>query len=406
MNPRSSKTIGALGLLAVLGFGWGLWQLFAIRFEAGDVYPAYSSLRADPLGTKALHDSLGSLPGRRVDRLYRPLSRLEDSRDTTVFWLGDSHTTLPDPDWRNFVRGGGRLVVAWVPTQFIERPRTNASGPLPWQQARYRKGPLLPTGSDSLKPEDVAFRSNWKVDLGFVPLAGMSVAFKSEPATLAADLPLPAEVAWHSTVCFTNLHADWVPIYERQGRPVVVERRIGEGTVVLSTDAWLLSNEALRGDRAPDLLMWLAGGNRTVLFDERHLGVEVSPGLATMMRRYRMHGLVGALLFLALLFLWQNAATFLPRQTAQPAGTVVADVLGRDAASGFVNLLRRGVRPGDLLKVCFAEWKHSLAAGSACSKERIDRMEKVLMSHNDTPPAERNPMATYRELHRAWKEKK
>lgn len=405
MTTRSSKTTIALGLLALLGFGWGLWQLFAIRFEAGDVYPAYSSLRADPLGAKALHDSFDELSSVRVGRLFHPLDRLEDSRDATVFWIGDSHNTVPDADWRDFVRGGGRLIVAWTPSLFVERPRTNASGPLPWQQARYRKGPLLPTAPLSTKPEDVAFRTDWKVDLTFVALPEVDGEKTSDAATLVADLPLPAEVAWHSTVCFTNLHEDWIPIYERRGQPVIIERRIGEGSVVLSTDAWLLSNEALRKDRAPGFLLWLAGGNRNLFFDERHLGVEVSPGLATMMRRYRMHGLVGALMLLALLFLWRNAASFLPRQKPQPAGHVVADVQGRDAASGFVNLLRRGIRTGDVMKVCVAEWKHSLAAGSGCSRERIDRMEKVLMSYEDTPPGERSTVATYRELHRAWKEK-
>jgi hypothetical protein len=400
---RSTHPILLLALLALLGFGWGLWQLFSIRFEAGDVYPPYSSLRADPLGTKALHDSFAALGTLRVGRNYLPLEKLGEPGDATVFWLGGDYNSTPEEDWRHFIRSGGRLVVAWSPAQFVERSGTNASGRLPWQQARYRRGPLLPTPPLSRKPEDVAFRENWDLNLSFVPLPGMGSEFKSDRATLKADLPLPAEIAWHSTVCFTNLHSDWKVIYERRGQPVVVERALGAGTVVVSTDAWPVSNEALRRERTPAFLTWLAGSKRRLLFDEHHLGVEESPGLAAMMRRYRMHGIVGAFLILALLFFWRSAASFLPRASAGEATSV--DIEGRDAAAGFANLLRRGIRPPELLKTCFAEWKHSLTAGDGCSRGRLDRMEQLLMSWEDTPPRERNPVATYRELHRAWKEK-
>ena len=84
---RSAHPVIALAILALLGFGWGLWQLFTIRFETGDVYPPYSSLRADPLGTKALHDSLNSLNALRVGRNFRPLGRFADPRNTTAFWF-------------------------------------------------------------------------------------------------------------------------------------------------------------------------------------------------------------------------------------------------------------------------------------------------------------------------------
>ena len=55
----------ALGLVLAV-FVAGLILLFRLRLGQGDVFPAYSSLRADPLGTLALHDSLAQLPGARV----------------------------------------------------------------------------------------------------------------------------------------------------------------------------------------------------------------------------------------------------------------------------------------------------------------------------------------------------
>jgi len=405
MNPRFPKFLAALGCLALLGFGWGLWQLFSVRLDTGDVYPPYSSFRADPLGAKALHDSLRSFSSLRVGRNFRPLDRLEHPQDTTVFWLGTEHNTIPEAEWRSFVRGGGRLVVGWLPSQFVERLRTNTTGPFPWQQARYRKGPLLPREALSQRPEDVAFRSDWGLNLEFIALPGTGSEFKSDTARLVADRPLPDTVAWHSTVCFTNLHADWQTIYERRGRPVLVERRIGEGTVVVTTDCWATSNEALRTARETELLAWFAGAGSRVLFDEQHLGVTEDAGLATLLRRYRMHGLAGAALVLALLFLWRNLTSFLPRSTGagEPVG---ADIAGRDAAAGFVNLLRRSLKPVDLPKTSFQEWKQSLGAAGGCSKERLDRMEQAIMSFEDAAPGERNVITTYQALHAAWKERR
>ena len=49
-----------LGLVAA-GFALGVIHLFNLRLETGDNYPPYSSLRADPLGSKAICESLNNL---------------------------------------------------------------------------------------------------------------------------------------------------------------------------------------------------------------------------------------------------------------------------------------------------------------------------------------------------------
>ena len=53
-------------------FAFGIFRLFEFRFEAGDVYPPYSSLRSDPLGAMALYESLEKIPGTdRAPRFQR-----------------------------------------------------------------------------------------------------------------------------------------------------------------------------------------------------------------------------------------------------------------------------------------------------------------------------------------------
>src|SRR5262245_56883961 len=113
-------------LLALLGFLFGLALLFHLRFEAGDIYPEYSSLRADPLGAKALYESAGKLLVAR--RNYQALSKLGHGRQTTLFYLGveqDDLELTPDEwsDFESFVAGGGRLVISLLP--MFQRPQPN-----------------------------------------------------------------------------------------------------------------------------------------------------------------------------------------------------------------------------------------------------------------------------------------
>src|SRR5687768_457897 len=110
---------GLLLLLLAASFVFGLVRLFQLRFEAGDVYPEYSSLRADPLGTKALYASLGKLID--VTRNYRPVSKLGLYDNAAVLFLGTRASELEchPAEFKaleSFVRDGGRLVIALLPS--------------------------------------------------------------------------------------------------------------------------------------------------------------------------------------------------------------------------------------------------------------------------------------------------
>src|SRR4051812_37096918 len=63
----------ALAVLVAAAFGWGAIRLFNRQFASGEVYPDFSSLRTDRMGTKLLYDSLRSLPGVAAERNFLPL---------------------------------------------------------------------------------------------------------------------------------------------------------------------------------------------------------------------------------------------------------------------------------------------------------------------------------------------
>jgi hypothetical protein len=192
----------------------------------------------------------------------------------------------------------------------------------------------------------------------------------------------------------TNLDSAWRVIYTRGPDAVLAERRWGRGTVVFSTDSYFLSNEAMRKDRQAGLLAWVIGSCRQVTFDEAHLGILENPGIAALLRKYQLHGLVAGLLLLAGLFIWKNMAGFGPARETETAGAFVA---GKDSASGFVNLLRHHIRPQELLNTCVAEWIKSQPKGKF-SALRMERVEAFLRSESATPPRERDPVRAYQTI--------
>ncbi|MEO8429114.1 MAG: hypothetical protein ABI651_18640, partial [Verrucomicrobiota bacterium] len=131
-----SRRFTILVLLLALGwFAYGLVQLFQLRFDVGDVYPPYSSLRVDPLGSKALYESLGKLSALSVRRNYQTLSRVPDFRSTTLVVLGEKFWGF-DPIFENIVTeyesvmsGGGRLVIAFLPVIRDSRPGGSNAAP-------------------------------------------------------------------------------------------------------------------------------------------------------------------------------------------------------------------------------------------------------------------------------------
>src|SRR5207302_10666788 len=85
---RKGRTCRLLlpALLAL--FGFGVVRLLQLRFETGDIYPPYSSLRVDPLGTRAFYESLETLRGVTVQRFIEQWTKLPEGRNTTLFVFG------------------------------------------------------------------------------------------------------------------------------------------------------------------------------------------------------------------------------------------------------------------------------------------------------------------------------
>jgi hypothetical protein len=431
-----NRTPWLLGILALLGigFGVGVVRLVQMRFEAGDIYPPYSSFRADPLGTKALYDSLAGLRGVRVRRHLRQIPQLPPGRDTTLFLCGadlGGLEAVPDAEFRaleTFLQQGGRIVVTFPPVgskpwgiQMAEgrakragskngardaksdprasRPTTDRSDEDQPEQAR-RRWRRLPIADDARRGvKTVSLHEQWGVEFGYASLdhdeAG---AYAPVRVDAVGDGALPPSLKWHTALYFDKLATHWSTLYRRDEHPVLVERKQGRGSLVLAADSYLVSNEALRQDRQPALLAWLIGSNRGVVFDETHLGVREEPGVAALIRQYRLHGLVAGLVLLAGLFVWKNAARFLPVQGEESGPASEDSVVGRDSAAGFVNLLRRSLAPSEIVAVCLNEWTRSCGRSRTGLGVKAERMASLVDAEQARPAWEQRPVETYRQI--------
>jgi hypothetical protein len=389
-------------LACAVMFAFGIVQLFKLRFEVGDIYPSYSSLRSDPLGAMAFYESLEALKGISVRRDHSSSNRLPEGKNTTYLHLAartfEWHE-LPEELWKEidaFLLNGGRLVITFYPE--TGRPFR------PFAAPTQAGNPPGPNKGKKRKPRPDADRSHdadtlkerWGVEFGYQRLdVGDAGSYESVEVENHSGLPLPESLAWHSATVFTNLDNSWRTIYTRGTNPVVIERRFGRGVVVMATDSYFLSNEAMREDRHADLLAWFVGPNRHVIFDEAHHGIIETSGVATLIRNYRLHGLAAGLVALAALFIWKNSMSFVPPHRDEETDGCIA---GKDATAGFVNLLRRNIPARDALSVCFGEWTKSLYQGRYYTITAVSEAQAVMEAELKRPPRERDPVKAYQTI--------
>jgi len=341
-----------LVIVAVLFFA-GIAELLRMRFSRGDVYPVYSTYRADPLGTRAFYESLQLLPGIRAQRWLRDIEKLPENFHGTLIFAGvrrydwESMPAAEAERLDTLIRGGARVVVAFT-AGYTEHPKpkpadADADGDSGEQfdavaiaaHKEHRSSPKTAArdkrdesdksdkrdegdeGDDTLKPVDAG--EQWGVKLNVYKIRPDKSGIYPD-ALRSDDAPraLPAKLEWMSELFFEpQPDSDWRTLYARQGRPVLIERQtgVGAGTLVLAADSFFLSNEALQRARATALLAWIVdapNGGGLVIFDEWHLGMEEDTGIAALARRYGLAGAAFVAALFAALWAWRSMALFVP----------------------------------------------------------------------------------------------
>jgi len=412
---KRSIGIYLLAGVALTLFAVGVFRLFVLRYQAGDFYPPYSSLRTDPLGAKALYAGLDRLSNISCSRNYQPFTKLAELRQTTIFYLGVNFRrfeTEADKEAviaaEQILANGGRLVVSFLPensrksfTLFDDSDKDEEGD----DNADDKKEDGSEADEKKTEQADETMLLNlverWGVAFEVAELPKPSNDKAAAPLFVHRDSKqetrLPEKLSWHSDLYFRPMRGEWRTIYRRGAYPVIIERAYGNGSIVFSADSYLFSNEAMRNERHADLLAWLVGGHPQVMFDETHFGVETSPGVASLIRQYGLGGFVVSLFALALLFVWQQSASFVPPQEERFAE---GGASGKDMMAGFVNLLRSNIAPGDILPACVAEWEKTFAHVQKDEPAVWQQVADAIRAEEARPAKERHPAKLYRVISR------
>ena len=379
MSARSKLLILTFCLLLVLAAA-SLYQLFALRFEAGDIFPAGSSLRSDPQGSMALYQALERTGRVKLQRNYRSLAHQKVTA-STILLLGNSHHELVTADKKEIaeldqlVAAGNRVVVAFNPV--TTAPESAAAAK-----------PVDPKTPKVAKAPDTA----WRVSTGYLPVAEGAPDKELVKATLLEPgLALPAEIRLLSRLTLQPPPTGWRTVYAVDGKAVLLERSVGSGSLVLVSDSSLFSNEALKMDRQAALLVWLMGEKTRIVFDEYHLGVSEQGGIMALARRFGLLPLIGAMLLLAGLYIWQQSIPLI--SAAGPGSNDQAVGVTHDSFSGLVNLLQRNIPANQLLKVCCQEWQKSF-------KRELEQDAGLRKELHDAMTAQDDPVARYQRIAR------
>ena len=433
--PKTNAIRIILLFLIGAAFALGVVRLFLLRFEAGDVYPPYSSLRSDPLGSRAFYSSLEKVNSARVSRNYMPLQGFEFEQQTCFFYVGTAASgsqVISAELFKIFERltnKGGRLILSFlpvekkpanwrmqksfVPQEDLKDKDEKPPGDAPKDSENPAKHPQAnsATSNDDHQPQtppvhyfpdksgnSVSLKDQWGLTVAFAERASNKAVLSGDDLTSARVKSLPRTISWHTALYFDELEDSWQKIYTADGRPVMIERPFGRGSLVLSTDSFFLSNEALRSERHSELLVWLLGDSANIVFDETHFGILRHPGVMDLIQRHRFHWFILAVAVLAILFIWKNSVSFIPplkKTRSQSVKNVISD---RDSTQGLISLLHRNIPTRRLLQTCAEEWQRSIQPQRWLQSDKLMQIKSVLQKIAVQSPKSIDPVSGYQRI--------
>jgi hypothetical protein len=423
MSKRRLYTwIGLITLAAFLVIGFV--EVMERRFAEGNVYPHYASFRSDPLGTSAFYETLERMDAFRVRRNIKHLNTVKGiDGDTVLLLLGYPREDFPNlraPEDSAVMRAvkedGARLVITvnpgLVPEKFLpsttdeeedwmERRRKLREKKLKQERGDGEEESDEEEETDEESEEeseeefekrmDEALGNRLMKELGFEvesleeferPEGGWELQGGQVPGGKKMKGALPI---WYSQFRLEELASDWEIVALSDDKPVVAERRYGKGSVVIATDTFFVSNEALHLEPVPEFLLWMLGGKAKVVFDETIHGSQESGGAMKLIRRYRLHGVFIGLLVFVVFWAWRSASPLAPGSEELDRGLIGSGdaVAGEETGSGLIRLLRGSVPPGELLERCLSIWRES--SRREISPEAEKEIESIAARHRGDP---------------------
>lgn len=381
-NRWWSLTLFGLALAGLVG---GLISLVHMRFSTGDAYSPGSSLRPDPLGTKALYEALTAHESLSAERNFTPISSLReiDPQASLLFLNCDpwdiKFIAHYEPITR-FVRDGGRIVLATEAVRFqaylpdedepeTEQPASDENPDKPEEPDVEKKRFETDKEYDEELARSKAFWAGLEIEEGSYSNGD---ALKHENVTQR----LPQRIPWrdsHRLIDYDD--SIWTPIYLSGEEVVVIERQYGQGSIVVMMDDYLFSNEALFKHRYSNFLTWVIGNKRKVIFEETHLGVAERGGIAVLMRHYKLGSFILASVCFMGLVIWRGVCPLLPAFSHSKRGNIVRAEHSTEA--GLSDLVRRSLPLSTMPRQAYELWKKSFIRNDMDRRSYASEMREI-----------------------------
>jgi hypothetical protein len=350
---QKNKILAYFLVLATIGtFIVVALQTFEVRLETQEGYPVASSFRADARGCRALYESLHRVPGVQTARFLRTFSNLPpaDGRSLVIAGVDPQINTLRVQDRKSlsaWAESGGTLIIGLA----VDDKNSGQAGSPDYELVVPQKEQSSPSPNLKSTPPSEEF---W---IETLQGAGVHV-FRHVDSSARhhfVSRVFATSGSWLGPLYFRDLQSPWRVVAEADHLPVVIQRSLGCGNVILVADSYLLTNGSLATDRETGFLGWLFRKSSTVLFDESHFGFMENPGVVSLARRYGLESAFFVLLILALFFVWANRYSLVPKSASRSAESLI--VPGKGGETVFLNLLRRSLPTKDLLSTCAELWR-------------------------------------------------
>ena len=454
-------------------FLMGVTNLFSIRFNKGDIYPYYSSMRADAMGTKALYETFDQINDVSVKRNFDKFSKLEEPENSALVIVGSTPGLIQfcsedkDKSLDSYAANGARIVIAFRPdscrycdmfntaitknsNEKSENTENNKNNEIKPNQDKDKDLDKKTTekniineveskdkNKDKNKDESIDKNTNNKKDITKeksnddkekddkekdnkkkenlckkeltlahkwnIKVSQIKEKISKEEQMFAFNydeqsIKTTQNIPWRSNVYFENIGESWRVIYSFKHYPVVVERNWGQGSIVLLSSSYLMSNEALVNDRHPNVLSWLIGSKNRIIFDETHLGIQKNYGISYLLKKYNLFNILPLIILLMALLLWRNLYKFIP--VSKQTSTTLKEISNNNiyGSVAMTNLLSSNVKNNKLLELCYNEWFDSIKSNYKYTNTQIEKIKQVIKNSKENSKEQNIEIKTYNKI--------
>jgi hypothetical protein len=308
----------------------GITLLLSLRFDKGDMYPAYSSFRTDPLGSKALFESLSKLDGYTINRTYINPSQLECSLSTILF-IGVTLERVHDSSFTNslikLAKNQNHCILAFDHTQ--KRVQS------------YSADTSKRIVCDTIKELGLIFNHH----------SGSMESISSLDSGLA-------KMNWPGHILM-NADSSWEPLVRSRKLLVLGKKQFSKGSIMALHSSFNLTNQGLHQNLIDNgtnpLLSLITSTSSTILFDEWHLGIVHTNTMMDLMKRFGLLPVIFFALAWFLLLIWNSQG----ERTQQIESNMTLAKTDASHKDSLNLLLHSNITSKSILTVCKNLWKSS-----------------------------------------------